>query len=147
MTLETEIDQDVGVYENIELIPSIDAYSKTMSFYYPVNLIVITREGLSVDYTLYDDPVSITLPNTYISSGEFIEFSEFYTLQSTAPPESGRLLQDVIVSDDTLGNLKLGEIDIPATGFYPYYVKTSVTWDGGNEVEIYSRVNITVNEP
>lgn len=68
--LESEIDLTEGSYEQIELTPTIVPYSKTMSFFYPVNLIVITREDMAVDYTVYDDPIIITLPETFISSGE-----------------------------------------------------------------------------
>lgn len=78
-----------------------------------MNLIVASRADLSVDYTLYDDPVTFTLPATFVSSGVNIQFTETYEISKTQfEVNNTRLLQTSIITDDGSGNFVLGEQEI-----------------------------------
>lgn len=104
-------------------------------------MIVAKRDDLTYDYILYDDPVTLTLPTTFVSSGAVIVFTDAYEISTSEfESDTSRLLQDSnsILIDDGLGNLILGEVEITEFGEYVYYVRTKISYLETQFFYIYS---------
>ena len=58
-----------GLIFDLELTAKIPEYDKNYLLLMPLNLIVITREDLEITFYLYDSPLSVEMPEAYVSSG------------------------------------------------------------------------------